>query len=166
MAIIKRRNKKYSPYKKAQSTARAFMSNKAVAWCGTKKAQMFNINTLKPARLTKIEALAITEVHHNWNVYLVVLCRDHTGNDYMKVEITETIYSKVDQISDSVQQLLADMVKQQNENHVINIGWVCTPHKEELSDDQIDKMMTTLGAWEFLAKHEVTENTVIEHLEG
>lgn len=157
--MSKQRNKKYSPYAQAQKAAIAFMSRKAVVWAGTKQATVFSISSMKPHAITRTEALAITEVQHVWSVYLLVMCRDHNKRDYLQVYPITPIQSKVEFISDSVQEELKKVVKLQNENHVVNIGWVCTTNRTELTDEQLDKMMTGIGGWEFLAKHEQPEES-------
>lgn len=154
-----KRNKKYCPHAQAQKAARAFMNRKAVVWAGTKTATVFSIASMKPHAITKIEALAITAVQHVWSIYLLVMCRDHNGREYLQTYPIAPIQAKVEYISDSVQAELERVVKEQNENHVVNVGWVCTTNRTELTDEQLDKMMVAIGGWEFLAKHETTKES-------
>ena len=94
-----------------------------------------------------------------WSIYLLVMCRDHNSREYLQTYPIAPIQAKVEYISDSVQAELERVVKQQNENHVVNVGWVCTTNRAELTDEQLDKMMMAIGGWEFLAKHEQSEGS-------
>lgn len=158
--MSKPRNKKYSPHARAVATAQAYLKNRLIAYCGTKLATVYKIASLKQVKLTQLEALAISEVSHKWNIYLLIMCRDHCGRDYTKAYPMDLMYCKVDLINDYVQKELVKWLKEANEQHVVNIGWIATGNEYALTEQQIDTVMTDMGAFEFLAKHETSDESV------
>ena len=90
-----------------------------------------------------------------WCISLCVMLRDHFGKEYydhaqyvMPYPVTQT------SISDSLQQRHAELVKANNANHVVNLGWVASI-RDNVTTDTVESLMHQLDAWDYLAKWEV-----------
>lgn len=163
---MKKRTKKYNPKARAIALSKAFAKKYAVVWAGTLEAQIVKLSALKPVLLKQSEALAISNVPHKWQVHLCCMLRDHTGRDYIQVQELRFSHEYLScDTSEIVNDHMKSFVKTCNSNHVVNVGWVATTSEEDLSDEKISKMMDNIGAWDFLAKHEVTDSTEVLALE-
>ena len=164
----KKRTKKYNPVARAQSYAKHYSKQFAIAWCGPSgKAETFTTKNLRRKLLKPAEAMAITQVLHRWKVHAVAIMRDHTGEDYIQtVECVfpQELYS--DQISDAVNEQINQLLKDCNSNHFVNTGWVATTGDVEITDYMITKMMMFMDAWDYLAKWEATDDSEPVLMEG
>lgn len=157
----KKRNKRYNPTARAIGYAKSYSKQFAIAWCGPeRKAEAYKLKTMSRVLLKPSEAMALTQVTHKWKAHIVVILRDHTGRDYIQAEelvFPQELYS--DEISDVVNEHMHAFIKSCNANHFVNTGWVATTSDTEITDEAISKMMDNLGAWDFLAKFEATEDS-------
>lgn len=163
---MKKRNKKYNPRAKAFTLARVFAQKFVIAWAGTIEAQIMRRRNFEKETLTMREVNALNQVPHKWQVHVLCTLRDHCGRDYIQSQelIFNNEYYCAD-ISDLVNEKMHEFVKTCNQNHMVNVGWVATPCMNELSDEDLAKIMDKLGAWDFLAKHEVNDSTEVLQLE-
>ena len=109
--------------------------------------------------ISQQRAFDITGHQHKWSVLLCVFGRANDGKEYFKSE--EVVSPRIcyqSEIGDSMNGLHNKMYEEFNKNHFVSLGWVATPHDREFDLDEMFKLFTKLGAFEYIAKWEKCEN--------
>jgi len=119
--------------------------------CSLIDLDKYNVLTKKTANTVEF----LTGHRYNWQMLLIVFCRDNNGLEYFKtaeIESSRKCFSH--EIHDSTTIAHELLVSEQNRQHVVSIGWLASPRAREWDYDLTGDLFTGLGAWNYLAKHE------------
>ena len=159
MATNKKPRKKHDLIKRYRTSAAHALKGVHVAYItdGEPTCDVVDV-TGKQIAVDQAIADALDKVPHFWTAHLCVICRANDGEQYIK-ELTKPFSARYYK-GDLVQYLNkahSKLLHEANPQHVITCGWIATPRKEELAMEQIERIMTHLGAFNFLAKWEVNK---------
>ncbi len=147
-------NKKYNKMKVALASARLGLKNLAVFHSQKDAGEQFsctclNFKTAKKVLVGKSMALAIADIRHKWNVHLIASGIESNGKKRFEVDqvpITEPLLqSDLIEYLDWRHKELAESFK--NRNQLTNVSWLAVPNGDEISDEQIDIILTNNEAW-------------------
>lgn len=133
-----------------------FTKSLAITLLPNDNTKIVDIDTLKVcAKVSNQTVFDLTGHQHKWTVLLCIFGRANDGKEYFKT--TEVVsqricYSK--EISESMSSIHNKMYEEFNRNHFVSLGWIATPNEREFNLDDMQKLFTKLGAWEFKAKWE------------
>ncbi len=147
-------NKKYNKMKGALASARLGLRNLAVFHSQKDAGKQFtciclNFKTGNNIALGKSMAFAISEIRHKWNIHLIASGVESNGKKRFEVDqvpITQPLLQ-----SDLVEYLdwrhkdLAENFKKRNE--LTNVSWLAVPNGDEITNEQIDLILTKYKAW-------------------
>ena len=150
------RNKRYNPMKGALASARVGLRHLAV-WHNHNTeseytAEIVNVNSFKSLDIGKSMAFAVTQVRHKWQILLLAIGEDDNGKKYFKVDPVQVINEMYQSdLAEYLDQRHKDFVaKSFNKSHLTNVAWLAMPNgieADNLSDKQIDELITAKGAW-------------------
>lgn len=94
------------------------------------------------------EVEAVCDTPLKWKIVCYAICRDSTGNDYLKgTSITLTEPVKQSAINKSLSAFHYDWMKAEvNMNHLLTLAWIATTGLEP-SDSVAVKIFSKMGAW-------------------
>lgn len=94
------------------------------------------------------EVEAVCDTPLKWKIVCYAICRDSTGNDYLKgTSITLTEPVKQSAINKSLSAFHYDWMKAEvNMNHLLTLAWIATTGPEP-SDSVAVKIFSKMGAW-------------------
>lgn len=94
------------------------------------------------------EVEAVCDTPLKWKIVCYAICRDSTGNDYLKgTSITLTEPVKQSAINKSLSAFHYDWMKADvNMNHLLTLAWIATTGPEP-SDSVAVKIFSKMGAW-------------------
>lgn len=94
------------------------------------------------------EVEAVCDTPLKWKIVCYAICRDSTGNDYLKgTSITLTEPVKQSAINKSLSAFHYDWMKAEvNMNHLLTLAWIATTGPEP-SDSVVVKIFSNMGAW-------------------
>ena len=94
------------------------------------------------------EVEAVCDTPLKWKIVCYAICRDSTGNDYLKgTSITLTEPVKQSAINKSLSAFHYDWMKAEvNMNHLLTLAWIATTWSEP-SDSVAVKIFSKMGAW-------------------
>lgn len=152
----KPRKKKNNRVIRDRKLASIFTQSLGITQLPGDKSDIVDMDTLKVCkRITQHRINDLTKHQHKWSVLLCVFGRTNEGEEYFKTE--EVIAPRIcyqNEIGESMNGLHNEMYKQFNKNHFVSLGWVACPHDREFNLDDMQKLFTDLGAWEYLNKSE------------
>lgn len=94
------------------------------------------------------EVEAVCDTPLKWKIVCYAICRDSTGNDYLKdtcITLTEPV--KQSAINKSLSTFHYDWMKSDvNMNHLLTLAWIATTGPEP-SDVIAAKIFSNMGAW-------------------
>lgn len=118
-------------------------------------ASVYGIESVQPhshsggkASLNIREVEAVCDTPLKWKIVCYAICRDSTGNDYLKgTSITLTEPVKQSAINKSLSVFHYDWMKADvNMNHLLTLAWIATTGPEP-SDSVAVKIFSKMGAW-------------------
>jgi len=140
--------------------ARKNVRNLAITLLPESKCELINMNTLKSPSLTREHAVNVmhdmTEVKHGWSVLLFVCGRCPIEGSYWKtldVSPSGKFYSS--QLEKSLSAHHEQMVNDFNKQQFVSLGWIARPVDTLYDNDTMYDLFMRLGAWDYLAPHEV-----------
>lgn len=108
-----------------------------------------NWGNLRPVYIGHQLAKDINELNHEWVVTLVAICRVPGGRKYFKAEEVAPPYPcRSDRITDSIHAQADALRSECNVNHFLRMAWIATPYSYSFTDEQIDRLMEDLDAWD------------------
>lgn len=147
---MKKRNKKYNPYKNAEIITDSALKNLYVAFVTGKDEVCVIVNKkgelIEPTtRLYK----AIAKVKHKWSVYMSVFGFQADGKGYSKSEVVncQQRYFQSDLVeflNDEHKKLVAGF----NKSQMAGAGWLASPAGVELTEQEAGFLFDKLGAWD------------------
>lgn len=151
-----KRNKKYNKMKGALASARVGLRHLAVWHSHNTEAdytaELVNIKSCNTIPVGESTVFAITKVRHKWQILLLAIGEDDNGKKYFKVDpvqvVNEMYQSDLAEYLDSRHKEF--VAKSFNKNHLTNVAWVAVPNgfeADNITDHQIDKLITAKGAW-------------------
>lgn len=162
----KKRNKKHSSFKSKEVAARTVLRNLALFHSnneeGENTAEVVNIYTHKKQHVGPTISSAFNNYRYYWEILVLAICEDSSGNPYIKEGITDTTVInenkkavKAPLFQHEVASKALDaskrfIDKQINKQHIKNIAWLACPIAgtlERLSTDNIENLITAKGAW-------------------
>lgn len=85
-----------------------------------------------------------------WSVHIVVCCRGADDQEYIKSAFLKAEHPyKQNSMLEVHQREHSKLVASCNPQDIVSAGYIASPHGIELTDEQIDKLMTKYDAWEF-----------------
>lgn len=118
-------------------------------------ASVYGVTSVQPhshsggkASLNIREVEAVCDTPLKWKIVCYAICRDSTGNDYLKgTSITLTEPVKQSAINKSLSNFHYDWMKSEvNMNHLLTLAWIATTGLEP-SDSVAVKIFSKMGAW-------------------
>lgn len=139
-----------------QITAHTSVINRyLIGFCtGTKACQFFN---KEGERVNVPDSFKVAAARrtYKWSTLLIVLCRDQFKKEYL---VTQPVHSNVHYsfttLSQSFDAEHKRLLKECNELHIVNAGWVASPAGIEVSDEVADKIVRNLGGFEYMSEWE------------
>ena len=118
-------------------------------------ASVYGVTSVQPhnhsggkASLNIREVEAVCDTPLKWKIVCYAICRDSTGNDYLKdtcITLTEPV--KQSAINKSLSNFHYDWMKSEvNMNHLLTLAWIATTGSEP-SDSVAAKIFSNMGAW-------------------
>lgn len=94
------------------------------------------------------EVEAVCDTPLKWKIVCYAICRDSTGNDYLKgTSITLTEPVKQSAINKALSTFHYNWMKEEvNINHLLTLAWIATTGPEP-SDPVAVKIFSNMGAW-------------------
>jgi hypothetical protein len=152
----KPRKKNANKVSRDRKLAQIFTKNLAVTFLPGEKCNIIDMTTLKKCDgLSSRRLYDITQHQHKWTIMLIVFGRTETGDEYFKCE--EAVSPRPcyqHEIGDSMNQVHRRLYDNFNKNHFISLGWIACMHDREFDLDEMMKLFTELGAFEYITKHE------------
>ncbi|GGY87771.1 hypothetical protein [Shewanella fodinae] len=147
--------------KRYYNVARALLRDLVVVFVAGKndsKVQVWNRKRGKIEFIGKPTALAISDTPMPWSVLCAVTCRRQDGQQYMRTEELAAPHPITQaQIAKHCNELHMQLLKACNPMHRLTAAWIAVPTGEELPMEEVDRIITVLGAYEFLAQWEADE---------
>lgn len=118
-------------------------------------ASVYGVTSVQPhshsggkASLNIREVEAVCDTPLKWKIVCYAICRDSTGNDYLKgTSITLTEPVKQSAINKALSNFHYDWMKSEvNMNHLLTLAWIATTGPEP-SDSVAVKIFSKMGAW-------------------
>ena len=146
--------KKYNKMKGALASARVGLKNLAVFHSQKDSGEKYtclcvNFKTGEQIQVGQSMAFAISEIRHKWNIHLIASGKESNGKARFEVDqvpITEPLLQ-----SDLVEYLdwrhkdhAANFEKR---NELTNVSWLAVANGDDITNEQIDLILTKYGAW-------------------
>lgn len=146
--------KKYNKMKGGLAIARVGLKNLAVFHSQKDSGEKYtcmcvNFKTGEQIKVGQSLAFAIGKIRHKWNIHLIASGKESNGKERFEVDqapITEPLLQ-----SDLVEYLdwrhkeHADNFQKRNE--LTNVSWFAVPNGDDITNEQIDLILTKYGAW-------------------
>lgn len=152
----KRRGKKYSPAKGATAIAQRELRGYALTYHqGDPLAELWSIDGLFRRTIDQVIVDMFNLVKFKWSIYMVVFCRDQTGEEYMQGQWVHTneVY-KHHELAEFLGKQHKQLLREGNPQHQLNAGWVAIPNGVEISDEKALALLEVRDCWDPLAKWE------------
>ena len=118
-------------------------------------ASVYGVDSVQPhnhagqkVSLNIREVEAVCDTPLKWKIVCYAVCRDSTGNDYLKdtcITLTEPV--KQSAINKALSTFHYDWMKAEvNMNHLLTLAWIATTGPEP-SDSVAAKVFSKMGAW-------------------
>ena len=152
---MKKRNKKYDPMKAAISASNVLAKRYIFAMVGKSEPIILKRDGRRPKSVSNALLAALLDVPQCWSVYLAALLRDNQGRDYVQ-SIEINLKNRMTQagLTTDINDLHHGLISETNPSHFVNVGWIASPARLDINDEQASEIMTKLGGWATLAKWE------------
>lgn len=151
-----RKRKKFNPLKQAEALARARLKNTAIGCVPAQgPCQFLSLTSSKLIPMTQDTFQLISNIRHKWTVFIAVFGIDDFGKPYMKseeIEVTDPQFQK--DMVNTLNKHHKTLIDGFNRKHLLSVGWLATPYKHIWNEDQAYKLLTQLGALEFVKNEE------------
>ena len=146
--------KKYNKMKGALASARVGLKNLAVFHSQKDSGEKYtclcvNFKTGEQIQVGQSMAFAISEIRHKWNIHLIASGKESNGKTRFEIEqvpITEPLLQ-----SDLVEYLdwrhKDHAANFERRNELTNVSWLAVPNGDDITNEQIDLILTKYGAW-------------------
>ena len=163
----KKRNKKYNPRKASPTVAsQQLRMNKLGVWqtCDQEHARVISMRTHEVFDPASKTAGLISNYPHFWHYTLFVLLREQDGTCYVTtgepllpdekgLPLSKRRLNQAD-LANSLNSAHHKFLESVNQLHVVNTGWVAFPYPQEISEELIYEISSSLGAWKYLSRWE------------
>lgn len=149
-----KRNKKYNPKKYKQLNLErllrpylvCFLVGKYDEYCVLYDKDTHQIIKNPPPSI----AFAIAKNPFKWIMHLGVFGRKENGQEYMECQVlgSSNYYYQHELIS-TYNEYHTDMMKKFNKKRMLTAGWIGSTSGVELTEEQMTKIFSNLGAWDF-----------------
>ena len=146
--------KKYNKMKGALASARVGLKSLAVFHSQKDSGEKYtcmcvNFKTGDQIQVGQSLAFAIGKIRHKWNIHLIASGKESNGKARFEVDqvpITEPLLQ-----SDLVEYLdwrhKDHAANFQKRNELTNVAWLAVPNGDDITNEQIDLILTKYGAW-------------------
>ena len=153
---MKKRSKKYNPMKGKQSLAMQTLKHHVLAWCGTKKATFFNINTHKKVTFGIHTVQNLRDSYLPWRVWIVLLIREKNGKIKVVPEQLKMSACRASEVEEFVANYQLEYVLgYEHQELIVNTGWMITLD-DNLTSKTILEIYENMGGFDFKAPFEKT----------
>ena len=154
----KKRNKKHNPMKAAISASNVLAKRYMFAMVGKSEPVILTRTGKRPKSVSNALLSALLDVPQHWSVYMAALLRDNQGRDYVQ-SIEINLKNKMTQagLTTDINDMHHELLNETNPRHFVNVGWIASPARLDIDDEQASDIMTKLGGWDTLAKWEADE---------
>lgn len=135
----KKRTKSFNPNKVAQRYSNRMLNNVMVTFVGGGNGKSHIVNRHSKYVYSRISHQLEDDLlkrKHNWTVYCAILCRDNHCNNYTKAE---ELYFETPVLQSEIQDYLTDyhidLLRQQNQQHVLGIAWIACPYNISMDEE-------------------------------
>ncbi|APC46255.1 hypothetical protein [Pseudoalteromonas phage PHS3] len=146
--------KKYNKMKGALASARVGLKNLAVFHSQKDSGEKYtclcvNFKTGEQIKVGQSMAFAISEIRHKWNIHLIASGKESNGKTRFEVDqvpITEPLLQSdlVEYLDWRHKEHAANFEKR---NELTNVSWLAVPNGDDITNEQIDLILTKYGAW-------------------
>jgi len=89
-------------------------------------------------------ANALCDIPHRWSIYIAALCRDQTGQRYMKsVEVAPQGIYLAAHLTDVIEAYYSEIRRDCNPAHLVGSGWIAIPAEVTLGEAQAFRIFDT-----------------------
>lgn len=107
--------------------------------------------TGKLFKVSRTTAIALDTLRFKWHVTLWVACKPLTGDKYISQSICNTgVEYTRNQLSVITGKAFDELKASQNRNHVVSYGWVASIEGTDLTDAELNNLITQHNGWEGL----------------
>jgi hypothetical protein len=150
----RKRAKKYNPMKDALLAARRGLKDLAIWHSELDRdndytAELINYKQARSITVGQSMAHVLTKVRHKWNVHLLAIGIESNGKSRFEVDevpITEPLLQ-----ADLVEYLdwrHKEFAKEfEQRNKLTNVAWLAVPNGEQITNEQIDEILTKFKGW-------------------
>ncbi|QPG06932.1 hypothetical protein IT774_07465 [Salinimonas marina] len=146
-----RKRKAHNSIKTAERLARQKLKHTAIGCVAAQgPCQLLDLRTQKPLVMHPATFQLISQLRHQWTVYIAVFGINVFGKHYSKSEEIQVTHPQFQR--DMVETLNTHhkkLVDGFNPNHLLSVGWLATPYIYEWREEQAFKMLESLGALAF-----------------
>lgn len=162
----KKRSKKHNSFKSKEFAARTVLRNLALFHSNNAKgentAEVINIHTHKKQHVGPTISAAFNDYRYYWEILVLAICEDSSGNPYIKEGLTDTTVINKDkkvikaplfqhEIAGSALDASKRFIdKEVNKQHIRNVAWLACPiagQLQKLSTISIENLITAKGVW-------------------
>ena len=146
--------------KRLTVTSRAVVKkfNWSFALVGSRSPELWDIKNIKKVNPTETDIKAMASVSHKWSVLLSVIMRSQDGQEFAKsIQITTCEAYKQSELTGVLSDNHAQLIREQNENHIVNVAWVARPDSIDWDEILAGEIYRKMGAWDTLAKWETLQ---------
>jgi hypothetical protein len=146
-----RKRKKFNPVKQATSLAKHALKNKAIGCIvsGT-PCQLIDLkrNIVVPISPTTVNI--ISNLRHQWSVFIAVIGLDDSDNHYMKSEEVNVVNPAFQsEMVETLNNRHLKLINGFNQRHLISVAWIATPYIKDWNSADAFNLLDMLGALEF-----------------
>ena len=152
---MSKRSKKFNPMKAAISASNILAKRYMFAMVGKSEPIILKRDGRRPKSVSNALLAALLDVPQCWSVYLAALLRDNQGRDYVQ-SIEINLKNRMTQagLTTDINDMHHQLISETNPRHFVNVGWIASPARLDIDDEQASEIMTKLGGWQTLAKWE------------
>lgn len=146
--------KRNNNFKRAQALAKTALKDKVILSVPThvNMSHFYDIKKGIETKPTLEMANIIADLRFKWDIVLAVFMREKNGKLKTALKPSPAPYACHQyQLVDSLNQAHMDFVNEYDRDLICGAGWIASPYKLELTDQQIDEILTKFGAYEYLA---------------
>ncbi|AQN32318.1 hypothetical protein [Pseudoalteromonas phage PHS21] len=146
--------KKYNKMKGALASARVGLKSLAVFHSQKDSGEKYtcmcvNFKTGEQIKVGQSMAFAISEIRHKWNIHLIASGKESNGKTRFEVDqvpITEPLLQSdlVEYLDWRHKEHAANFEKR---NELTNVSWLAVANGDDITNEQIDLILTKYGAW-------------------
>lgn len=104
---------------------------------------------LKSIAAGRLLAEGICDLPHEWTIYLAVLCRSQTGEQYIKSEeVAPQGQYRAEHLTEVIRHYHDELTATCNPAHIVQRAWIALPYRVTVEEEQAARVFDAVGAWE------------------